>query len=223
MTHQSGFQPPRIAAWLVNLFTSNDHAESIAGDLLEEFSVVESKSGIGSARRWYWRQSAKTVVCLVGTGFLIAPWSIVGALIGGCVLLWFGSSLPERAIIGFLDLRRHHVMPQHSRLDIYVFWLNTIILIGRLLFGLLIGCVVAIVAKEQEMLATITLGFLYGPVNAAVLMTLIGGRLWADYGWRMLPHLMISTVGCPLMIVVGGVIVRATRMAILRRRLSPCG
>jgi hypothetical protein len=223
MTHQSGAHPPRIAAWLVDLFTSNEHAESIAGDLLEEFSAVESKSGVESARRWYWRQSAKTIGFLVSTGFRIAPWSTVGAVMGGCVLLWFGSSLPERAIVGFLDLRRHHVMPQHSRLDIYVFWLNTSILIGRLLFGLLIGWAVAIVAKEREMVATMTLGFLYGPLNTLVLLALIGGRLWAEYGWRMVPHLMVLAFGFPFMIVVGGAIVRATRVAMLRRSLDLCG
>jgi len=96
-------------------------------------------------------------------------------------------------------------------------------LIGRLLFGLLIGWAVAIVAKEREMVATMTLGFLYGPLNTLVLLALIGGRLWAEYGWRMVPHLMVLAFGFPFMIVVGGAIVRATRVAMLRRSLDLCG
>jgi hypothetical protein len=111
-------------------------------------------------------------------------------------------------------------MPQHPRLDIYVFWLNTSILIVRLLFDLSIGCAIAIVTKQREMVATVSLGFLYGPVNTLVLLALIGGKLWAQQGWSMLPHLMLLAVGYPLMIVVGGVIVRATRVAILRRGLT---
>jgi hypothetical protein len=33
-------QPPRIAVWLITLFTQAGEAESILGDLLEEFSDV---------------------------------------------------------------------------------------------------------------------------------------------------------------------------------------
>jgi hypothetical protein len=33
-------QPPRLAVWLVNLFTVSDNAEAIMGDLLEEFSQI---------------------------------------------------------------------------------------------------------------------------------------------------------------------------------------
>ena len=33
-------QPPRLAVWLVNLFTVPDNAEAIMGDLLEEFSQI---------------------------------------------------------------------------------------------------------------------------------------------------------------------------------------
>lgn len=54
-------RPPRIAAWLVELFVSVEQAESILGDLHEEFSDVASKSGVVAARRWYWRQSINTL------------------------------------------------------------------------------------------------------------------------------------------------------------------
>ncbi len=55
-------QPPRIAVWFVDLFIPYEQAESIPGELLEEFSDLASKSGLVSARRWYWRQTAKTIV-----------------------------------------------------------------------------------------------------------------------------------------------------------------
>ena len=53
MTSEPNFvQPPRIAVWLVNLFTPAEEAESILGDLLEEYSHLESKSGVTFARSW---------------------------------------------------------------------------------------------------------------------------------------------------------------------------
>ncbi len=61
MSQASFVQPPRIAVWLVDLFTPDKQAESIPGDLLEEFSDLASKSGVAFARRWYWRHSVKTI------------------------------------------------------------------------------------------------------------------------------------------------------------------
>lgn len=49
-------EPPSIAVWLVTLFTAPEEAESIVGDLHEEFSLLAVKSGFAIARHWYWRQ-----------------------------------------------------------------------------------------------------------------------------------------------------------------------
>ena len=69
MTSQSQWiQPPRFAVWLLTLFALDDQAESILGDLLEEFTLLESKSGVSFARRWYWRQTLKTVLQLAILG-----------------------------------------------------------------------------------------------------------------------------------------------------------
>ncbi len=81
-------QPPRIAVWFVDLFIPYEQAESIPGELLEEFSDLASKSGLVSARRWYWRQTAKTIVGLIGKGFREAPWLTVGTVLGGFLVLW---------------------------------------------------------------------------------------------------------------------------------------
>ena len=87
-------RPPRMAVWLVDLFTPNKQSESIPGDLLEEFSELASKSGVASARRWYWRQSVKTVAHLIATGFLVAPWltartfSATPAIISNPRVIW---------------------------------------------------------------------------------------------------------------------------------------
>jgi hypothetical protein len=83
MTSQpDSIQPPRIAAWLVNLFSASQEAESILGDLHEEFSDLRSRSSDAFARNWYWRQSVKTIAHLMGAGFRVAPWSTSGS--GSC-------------------------------------------------------------------------------------------------------------------------------------------
>jgi hypothetical protein len=61
-------------------------AESIQDDLIEEFSLLASKSGVASARRWYWRQTMKTVPPLAGVGFRTAPWMTTAAVVGGFLL-----------------------------------------------------------------------------------------------------------------------------------------
>jgi hypothetical protein len=58
-------QPPPIAVWLLNLFALGEEAESIQGDLLEEFSLLASKSG---------------------SGFRTAPWITTAAVVGGFLL-----------------------------------------------------------------------------------------------------------------------------------------
>src|SRR5207248_2230363 len=82
-------QPPRIACWFVSLFVPAGLADSMLGDLLEEFSVLASKSGIAAARQWYWRQAVRTIAHFFTAAFRAAPWSTLAALLGGFLLLWF--------------------------------------------------------------------------------------------------------------------------------------
>ena len=214
MSQASLDQPPRVAAWLVDLFTPDERAESIPGDLLEEFSDLASKSGVASARRWYWRQSVKTIAHFISTGFRVAPWSIVGTVLGGYLLLAFGASWPEQAIVGVLHFRRHHVTPYYANLDAYVFWLNTSILIGRLLMSLFIGCIVAAAAKGKEMVAAMTLGLVWAAMAGVGILVLVT-RHWPEQAF-FLPFL-VDQFGTSGMIVMGGIIVRESRSAVSRR------
>jgi hypothetical protein len=206
MTPEADFvQPPRIATWLVNLFTPPGEAESILGDLLEEFSHLASKSGVACARSWYRRQALKTIAHLVGTGFRVTPWSTTAAVVGGFLLLRFVSGLPERAI--FAVLERYRVFDHHF--NAYVFFATDGIGIGRVIASMLVGCLVALAAKGREMVATMTL--------ALVLCAMVG---FAYFGW-VAKHWPMGVVivwmlwqcSVPSAVVIGGAMVRTVRSA----------
>src|SRR5580700_2175225 len=75
--------PPPLAEWLVSLVTAPEQTATIVGDLLEEFSSIVSRSGTAPARRWYWRQSLRTIAHLVRGQARHAPAETVAFAIGG--------------------------------------------------------------------------------------------------------------------------------------------
>ena len=199
--------PPRIAIWLVNLFSTCEEAESIRGDLLEEFSQLASKSGIASARRWYWRQTMTTIVHLISIGFRAAPWAIAAAVAGGFLLTRFVSGLPERAI--FAVLERYSVFDHHF--SVYVFFATYGIAIGNVIASLFVGCMVALVARGKEMVATIALVLAFFTMTAA-----------AVPAWIATGHIPILTMlgwnfASWLAIMSGGAIVRMRRSPTINR------
>jgi hypothetical protein len=210
-------QPPRIAVWFVDLFIPNEQAESIPGELLEEFSDLASKSGLGSARRWYWRQSAKTIICLIGTGFREAPWLMVGTVLGGFLLLEFSTSNLQSAIVAVILFGSHHVTPYYDSNEVatHFFWLRIGILIGTLLEALIIGCIVAVATKGREMVSTIAVSFISVVMGAALFWMSVAMHNPVDPA--LFPAIMVQQLSGSCMIVIGGVIVREIRSAMSRR------
>lgn len=208
MSQASFVQPPRIAVWLVDLFTPVKQAESIPGDLLEEFLDLTSKLGVARARRWYWRQSLKTIAHLIGSGFRFAPWRIGGAVLIGYHLGWGGYWLSEKAVVAV-----HYRYQVYAHIDAYVFWLIYGILIERLIEPMLIGCFVALMAKDREMVATVTLGLIVGASSGVGLVQV--ARHLPGTRFYLLP-LLVSTFATPTMFVIGGGIVRTIRLAAAR-------
>lgn len=203
-------RPPRFAAWLVEIFASAEQAESILGDLHEEFSDIVSKSGVVPARRWYWRQSAKTIFHLAGAAFRVAPWSLAGVVLFGFLMRWFSFSLSESLVVAILRTQRpysnHHVMA-------YMSFLIYGTLIAHVLTSALIGCVTAFFAKGREAVVTVTLALIFSALIANALVR-VAMRGPIDLGW------MLWSFIDPLAIVCGGVIVREIRSASARRLSS---
>lgn len=198
--------PPRLAVCLLNLFVSNENAESILGDLFEEFSALASGAGVVSARRWFWRQSLRTLASQFSVNFRFAPASLFGSVLAGFLLLRFGGGLSEKVI--FAVLHRFPIYPNHW--NAYVFWISDGLLIGRVFESIFVGCLVALVSKRRELPATTALGlaqFLYtGVLYFAAL-------LWNRFDSRSIFEQSLSLLINAVAILVGGIIVKEIRVA----------
>ncbi len=220
MTQASSVQPPRVAVWLLDLFTPYEQTESIPGDLLEEFSAVASRSGVAYARRWYWRQSVRTILHVVRSGFRVAPWSIAGVVLGGILLVQVGHAFAEWTIrTGIEKFVNHRVLPFH--LLSHPALLSRLVNIGmylcRLTVSMLIGCIIALACKSGEMLATII-------VSLVCSIQAVTGFWTFFHHWKgsppqraILPLILLYWFGGLFAMVIGGGIVRKYRF----RSLSP--
>lgn len=200
-TKAHSVQPPRMATWLVTLFTAED--ESIIGDLHEEFEQIGSRSGICAARDWYWRQSLRTIADLTTDGFRGAPWSTSGTVIGGFLLLRLAHWLPGILLNVLTD---KYLMYWSNHFQTYL-WLLKALFPAYLITSLLTGCVLALVAKKREMIATMALGIvLCGLILFGYLSVLAKtGDLY--FLWRV-PWALSD----PLAIIMGGIVVRQFRL-----------
>jgi hypothetical protein len=211
MMSQSHFvQPPRFATWLLTLFALDDAAESILGDLLEEFTRLASKSGVPFARGWYWRQTLKTALQLAVLGFRTAPWLTTAAVAGGFVLRKLVARRVEPTI--FAVLEKYHVYEHHF--STYMFFASSGIDIGHLITFLLIGFVVAFVARGREMVATMSLGLFWGALTVVSFPAVV---MQSGYG-TALSRAMVYFADS-LAIVIAGVIVRTHRLGAATRHL----
>jgi hypothetical protein len=203
MTSQAYFvRPPRLAVWAVNLFAPPEQAESILGDLHEEFSQVGSTSGVDVARNWYWRQSLRTIAHLAGGGFRGAPWSTAAAVIGGFVLLRFVHGLPDKLLTAVTD---KYLMYWSNHFPAYL-WVLKAMPIEYLMGSLFTGCIVALVARGREMVATMTLALILCAMGTAGAVWLLAHTEDTSILWN-LPWFFTD----PVAIVIGGVIARELR------------
>ncbi|HKV78900.1 MAG TPA: permease prefix domain 2-containing transporter [Candidatus Sulfotelmatobacter sp.] len=194
-------EPPAFSVWLIRFFALADKAESILGDLLEEFSLLASKSGVSTARNWYWRQTIKTVPRLAGFAFRTAPWMIVTAVVGALALRFLVGRLA--GYVTFPVIHRYGVFFEDHHFAVYLLF-NA----EHLIRFMLIGLIVALIAREREMVTTATVALIFA-ASAVVGSTYGAIRYGIDpVFWRLTCYLVDLFV-----IVVAGAIVRTRRLA----------
>ena len=208
-----GAWPPRFAAWLVSLFGSSEQAESILGDLQEEFSAIARKSGDVPARRWYWRQSLKTIAHLAVGSFRTAPWSLAGVVLLGLLLRRFDFQfqLPERVAIAILRAQRPY---SNLHYGFYVWQINYGIPIACFVTSMLIGCVVAILAKGREVVAAFTLIVVNAVSFVELVIRVYNHNPNSEGAFAALFHFFVFRWTLDVIgILVAGVLVRKLRSA----------
>jgi hypothetical protein len=205
MSQEFSVQPPRIATWLIGLFTCDKEAEAIPGDLLEEFSHLASKSGVAIARRWYWRQTGKTITHLAGGAFRSAPRFMAAVVVGGFLLHGFLHTLPGKVLSEVTD---RYLAFWSSHFQAYMWVLNGM-MIAHLMASLLVGCMVALAAKGKEMVATVTLALVYCGMGG---VALVGAAwVWVATHRPMNVAWLLWAGWDPFAIIMGGLIVRICR------------
>jgi hypothetical protein len=111
--------------------------------------------------------------------------------------------MPEKVIAAVAD---RHLAYCRTHFDAYMFWMTDGILIGRVMVSMLVGCMVGLVAKGREMVATITLGLVFCTLIGAAVVWVAAHRQM-DVAW------MLWSCTDPVAIVIGGAIVRTQRSA----------
>ena len=211
---QASVRPPFIPGCLVRLFVCGQNAEAIVGDLAEEFGGLVSTAGFGPARRWYWRQSAKTVANLIVATFRTAPWMMAATIVGGFLLLGFAMRivwidslpslfLPER--VAFIAVVGWHRRGAMVSLD-YAWLIDSVGLAGRLIVATFVGFIVALVAKRKEMIATGALCFLC-EILCLVQLPLWFAKFASTHAYPPLWFAAVSNFMYPPALVLGGMIV----------------
>ena len=217
MQEEHVVQPPRIAVWLLEQFTPDNQTEAIPGDLLEEFSDIASRQGIASARRWYWRQSIRSIGHLIGDGLRVASWLIGGSAVTACLLGACVMWLTENTVN--IVHHRYHV---YYHVSAPIFWWVYAILVERLVNPLLMGGTVGLMVKGRELAAAITLSLFIGISSALGLVLMATADTPRNFpSWyadpmlhlRILRPLLVTTFLSPIMIVIGGITVRNVRSA----------
>jgi hypothetical protein len=219
MSTKRSLHPPRLASWLVDLFTPYDQAESIAGDLHEEFVMYISEHRPVEARRWYWRQCVKTIAHCAIEALRTSWWSIAIIIVVCQLCLTFGGGLPEQAWFGVLHLVRGGVTPYHANWYGYVFWLNTCLLAAHLLFCFLIGWAAALIAKGKELITTAALCIPVTSMFIALTLRTAGIGIVSPGREHSASFFLVNLVEPTVMFILSGWVVRDIRMG---RRRAHC-
>lgn len=204
MISQPDVLPPRIATSLVALFTPAEATDSILGDLLEEFSGLTIQSGLAFARRWYWRQTLRTIAHAGAYAISSAPWLMLLAVLGGLWLIGFATRSSAHVMQTFLDAHRFY----ESHPDAYLFWSKFPLELGRVIVCGVVGALVALAAKRMEMIVVILISLVQTALFfAAVVAVIARGEAW--FHWLVV---MLQWNGlCSIATIVGGAIVRTYR------------
>jgi hypothetical protein len=205
-------KPPRAAAWLIELFAPIESADSVLGDLEEEFAGRFEQSGRGGSYRWYWRQAVLTSIHLSWGSFRSAPWSTGARALASLVVGLLLYVTLNRLVAGLV-----------SSLPIYEYetsvwsW-RAAALVRFVALPIAIGWSIAAVARGREMIVTMLV--VAALLGMLLLALAVNGRFFVLVGqrlglfWALIQVLELFVVGAlfPLSVLVGGSLRRMQQM-----------
>lgn len=204
-------EPPLLAVWLLLLFTPAEQTESILGDLLEEFSALVTTSGLGFARRWYWRQAVTTIRHASASAFRAAPLLMFVVVLGGLWSIGFATRVSQHAMHTFLNAEGIY----RSDPNAYLFWWKFPLQIGRVVICALVGVIVALAAKRREMQAVTAVSLAQMAMFfVAIVAVIVRGEEW--FHWLLVMFKWNSL--CAIGSIFGGLIVKLCRSSTAKGR-----
>lgn len=206
MPQEHSPQPPSMAAWLLDLFAPEDQDAPMLGDFLEEFSTVAARSGVASARSWYWRQTWKTIAQLMSCQFRMAPLSTLTTAVAALMLWW----LAEQGMLAILPRFWGHYpsgAPEVLRIAwLLLQWNGNVrwviaVVMPNIALSKALGWTAASIANGREMAMTMTLSLAMGLISAFHFLHL---------GWPLLWPLALLLAAIPGPVLAGGILRRKT-------------
>ncbi len=171
--------PPSVAVWLLKLVATPEQAETMLGDLLEEFSTIVTQSGAAAGRRWFWWQTMRSVGHLTRSQIRNAP----------VVMIAFGTAgfflyvLVQRALQVSAQLLVAHSHVYYV-LDAVAFW-SIVDVVGRFVLPVVVGWMVARATRGREIAAVLCVGLIES--------------LWVVTVYtNMLPNFGLTSIFCPV-------------------------
>jgi hypothetical protein len=203
-------EPPRLTSWLLDLFVPAGQADSIPGDLLEEFTVKAAVSR-RRARLWYRRQVVRTVGHLLNLEFRRSIWATIGAVLAGLVVLPYSARLSSFGAVALLE---HY--PVYYYVGPRAFWLIHIAGINCVVFPLLVGWTAAAISKGREMAVAVLLSAMQGIalVSWLYFVVWLRPRQWVHLlrDPFSLARWFVLLLLPPIFLFLGAVICRARRI-----------
>ncbi|TDJ28587.1 MAG: hypothetical protein E2O59_05745 [Gammaproteobacteria bacterium] len=173
-------KPPRLAEIILTSFiTDKRMADSVLGDLAEEWQERTSRRGCAAARIWYWRQ------CVRSAPYLVAEWwrsasagelarkvsssLVVFGLVGlACLYAHLASIAIADFIIGMLSASSEGGDPLVKNWDS----IARLAVVQSTGWGLLGGFGLALVVRNARMVGVVLLASLWFPATAMLMAVL---------------------------------------------------
>jgi hypothetical protein len=116
--------PPRLALWLLRRLGSSYHAESLVGDLIEQYQE-------GRSRAWYWGQVAAAILLARARFIRSLRWWVAGRALSHLL----AETAAVLAIVTVVDHERHvraSAIPMNLTFVVVLFGLVAVVLVGFL-------------------------------------------------------------------------------------------